>query len=568
MLNFYDFEVFKFDWMVTVINPIEKIQVTIENDPKELKAFYEAHKDQIWIGYNSRSYDQYIMKAILAGFDPWDVNVWIIVKGRKGWEYSSMLNLFPLYNYDCLTGFNSLKQLEGFMGHNMKETLVPFNIDRKLTVEELMETRRYNIHDVEQTMEVFLRRKSEFDAQMALLNEFNLPLKNISKTQAQLAAIILGAVKRDYTDEWNIRLPDTLNLHKYQFIADWFMNKDNHSYDQTLECDIADVPHVIAWGGLHGALAQYSYTCKDDELLIMADVDQLYPTLMIVYKLLSRSVSDYDKFERILAESLRLKKLKKKKEREPYKRICNITYGAEGDKNNPMYDPLHRNLVCVFGQVLMINLIEKIEGFCKLIQSNTDGILILIKDKDFEKLDDVVYEWEKQTGLHMSFDIYKKIIQKDVNNYVAIDFEGNVKSKGAYVKKLNDLDYNLSIVNKAMVDYIVKGIPVEETINQCEDLKEFQMIFKVSSKYICAWHKGVQLNSKTYRVFASTRWDDTFLGKVKLNKIGIETVERFANTPDHCFIQNDDVNGMKVPEYLDKQFYIDIANKRLQQFGL
>lgn len=567
MLNFYDYEVFKYDWLVVIINPVEQSEVAIVNDPVQLKEYHEKHKDQIWIGYNSRSYDQYIHKAILLGFNPKEVNDFIILKQRKGWEFSSMFNRIQLYNYDTMNSFHSLKTLEGFMGNNIHETSVDFNIDRKLTTEEIRSTIKYCRYDVKQTMEVFLQTKTEFDAQMALLKTFNLPLNNIGKTQAQLAAIILGATKKDLFDDWDIRMPDTLDLHKYQFVADWFLDKENHDESSTLECDIAGVPHVVAWGGLHGALPQFNYTCKDDELLIMADVDQLYPTLMIVYKLLSRSVTDYDKFEHILAESLRLKKLKMKKEREPFKRICNITYGSEGDPSNAMYDPLHRKLVCVFGQVLMIDLIEKIEPFCKLIQSNTDGILVLIKDKDFDRLDDVVYDWEQRTGLHMSFDIFKKIIQKDVNNYLAVDQDGEIKRKGAYVKKLSNLDNDLPIVNEALVQYMVKGVPVEKTINECNHLKEFQKIVKVSSKYICGWHNGQKLPDKTFRVFASVDPDETFIGKVKLKK-GVEVVEKFANTPEHCFIWNTEVNMVDVPAQLDKKYYVDIAKARLKAFGI
>jgi len=567
MLNFYDFEVFKYDWLVVIINPQEQSETVIVNDKEKLAEYHQQHKDQIWIGYNSRSYDQYILKAILLGVDPKKVNDFIILQGKKGWEYSSLFNQIQLYNYDCAKGFNSLKQLEGFMGNNIQETSVPFNVNRKLTAQELADTVKYCRHDVEQTMQVFLRTKNEFDAQMALLNAFNLPLKNIGKTQAQLAAIILGAVKQDLLDEWAIRLPDTLNLQKYQFVANWFLDKQNHDESKALNCQIAGVDHVVAWGGLHGAINQYSYTCKPDELMIMADVDQLYPTLMIRYKLLSRAVKDYGKFEHILSESLRLKKLKKKKEREPYKRICNITYGSEGDPNNAMYDPLHRKLVCIFGQVLMVDLIEKIEPYIKLIQSNTDGILLLIKEKDFDVIDDIVYEWEQRTGLHMSFDYYKRIIQKDVNNYVAIGVDGDIKSKGAYVKPLNDLDYDMPIVNKALVAYMVDGVPIQQTINFCDDLKEFQKIVKVSSKYICGYYNGEYLTDKTFRVFASTNKTDSFIGKMKI-KNDYETIEKFANTPDHCFIQNGDINGQKVPKLLDRQYYIDVAQKRLEQFGV
>lgn len=566
MLIFYDFEVFKHDWLVVLITPFEKETVTIVNDPGKLTEYYEKHKSDIWIGYNSRNYDQYILKAILLGFDVKKVSDWLI-SGRKGHEFSSLFNTVQLYNYDCQNKFNSLKQLEGFMGNNIKETSVNFNIDRKLTADEIAETIKYCTHDVQQTMQVFLKTKSKFDAQVALLKAFDLPINNIGKTQAQLAAIILGATPIKTYDEWDIRIPDNLMLNKYKYVADWFLNKTNHDYDKKLETHISGVEHIFAWGGVHGAARKYEHTCTRGEMLLMADVDQLYPTIMIKYNLLSRAVKQPEKFKYILDTSLRLKAEKKKKERQPYKDVCNITYGSMGDQFNSMYDPLHRTLVCVFGQLFLVDLLEKLEKHCELIQSNTDGILIKIKTKDFELIDDIVYEWEERTGLHMSFDMYKRVIQKDVNNYVAVDYEGKYKSKGAYVKSLNDLDNDLPIVNKAMMEYMLKRTPVEATVNSCDDLKMFQKIVKVSSKYICGYHNHKRLNDKTFRVFASKNTADTSIGKVK-DKNGAEVVEKFANTPEHCFIENGDVNGVTVPSKLDKQYYIDVALKRLSEFGV
>ena len=567
MLVFYDFEVFCKDWLVVIIDPINHVEKIIINDKDQLEYFYNQHKNDIWIGYNNRGYDQYIMKGILCDFDPFKISKHIIQDKKPGYSFSKLFNKFPMINYDVMSNktMGSLKTLEGFMGNDIRETEVPFDIDRKLTQEELDQTIFYCRHDVEQTIEVFLQKKNEFDSQMALIKTFKLPLAYIGKTQAQLAAIILGAVKQEFNDDWEIRLPETLKLNKYKFVADWFMNSDNYDDNAKLECEIAGIPHVVAWGGLHGAVNKYLYDCKDDEMLVMADVDQLYPTIMIKYKLLSRAVSDYEKFKDILHTSLRLKKEKKKKEREPYKRICNITYGAEGDQFNPMYDPLHRKLVCVYGQVLIVDLIEKIEPFCELIQSNTDGILIKIKAKDYDLLDDTVYEWEKRTGLHMSFDSYKKVLQKDVNNYVIVDYEGGRKSKGAYVKSLSSLDNDLPIINKAMVDFMTENISVEDTINSCTDLMMFQKIVKISGKYMHGLHNGQVLNDKTFRVFASKDSKDTSIYKVKnLDK----NPEKFANTPEHCFIDNSDIKNKKVPDKLDRSWYIALTNERLKQFGV
>ena len=560
-LWFFDAEVFLKDWIFVFINPITRTKEVIVNDSEKLKEFYEGHKNDIFVAFNGKNYDVYIFKAILLDYDPKEVSDWIIVKGRKGWEYTSLFNKINLNIYDAMIGVHGLKTLEAFQGNNIKESSVDFNIDRKLNAEELAETIKYCENDVFEMIRVFLKRKGEFDAHVSLIKTFGLNISNISKTQAQLAAMILGAKKQYRNDEWNIRLPHTLQLGKYKHIGDWFLKDENHKYDSRLTTNIADVPHVIALGGLHGAKNNYLYTCKSDEVLIMADVDQLYPTIMVEYNLLSRNIKDPESFKKILAKSLELKALGLKKEREPYKRICNISYGAEGDKHNPMYDPLHRNLVCIFGQVFMIDLIDKIENICELIQSNTDGILIKIKKDNVDRFKQEVNKWQERTKLHMSFDEYVKVVQKDVNNYILIDDKGNYKTKGAYVKKLNDLDYNLAIVNEAVVNYLVYKIPVEETILNCKELKKFQQIVKVSSNYDYAVHGCKKLKEKTLRVFFSNSLLDGGVYKVKKGK-----QEKFADLSTNCFIINEDINGMKIPMKLDYQYYITISKRRISQF--
>lgn len=586
MINIYDFEVFKHDWLVVIYNPFDKKETIIVNDKKELEQYYKDHKKEIWVGFNSRNYDQYIFKGILCGFNPYEISRFIIEEKRKGWEYSNLFGKIHFYNYDVFSGYHGLKTLEAFMGNDIKETSVPFTLNRKLTTEELQETIKYCRHDVYQTLEVFIRRKFDFDTHINMIKQFKLPFRSISKTQAQLIATILNARRQDQRDdEFDIRLPNTLQLGKYQWIGDWYLSAKERAmwdediinavnyesikdrfYSQILETNVAGVPHTFAWGGVHGAIPQYEYHCKDDEVMIMADVASLYPSLMIQYNLHSRSIVNPAKFVEIYNLNLEMKK-NKNPIRPVYKLICNTTYGCMGDKYNPLYDKLHQNLVCVFGQMLLLDLIEKCEKmeFFKLIQSNTDGILVLIKRKDFDVFKNIVNEWEKRTRLNMEFTDFKSIYQKDVNNYVAVEYDGKYKTKGAYVKGLTELDYDLPIVNKAMVEYMVNGTPVEETIISCEDLKEFQKIVKISSNYYCGWHNDKFLKDKTFRVFASRSYQDTYIGKVK--EIGA-TIEKFANTPEHCLIINDDINGMKMPLMLDKQWYIDLTKERLTQFGV
>lgn len=568
-LLFYDFEVFMFDWIVVIIDPFNQSKTVVVNDKDQISDFYTKHKTDIWIGYNCRNYDQYILKAILLDMNPKEVNDWIIIEGKKGWEYSSMFNRVQLYTYDCMNKFYSLKQLEGFMGNDVKETSVPFNIDRKLTPEELQLTIKYCTHDVEQTMEVFLKTKANFDAHVDLLKTFNLPLSNINKTQAQLSALALGCVRKDWFDEWDLLFICCLKIKKYKQVVNWFQDPSNHDYSNSLKIDVCGVPHVFGWGGLHGAPAQPVHR---KGMIIHVDVTSFYPSIMINYDMLSRNVKDKAVYKQIYDTRVALKKAGKKAEQAPYKIILNSTYGICKDPSSAAYDPRQANNVCVNGQLLLLDLLEHLEGHMDLIQSNTDGLIIQIYDTDeaFEAVDDICFEWEQRTGMQLGFDIITEIWQKDVNNYLFKFEDGKIERKGAYVKPLNDLDYDLPIVNKALVDYMVDGVPIEKTIGDCDDLKMFQKIVKVSSKYMCGWHNGKMLHDKTFRVFASQDQNDSYIGKMKTKD---STIEKFANTPEHCFIYNDDVNGWNTNDpdlyvTLDKQWYVDLAKKRLEAFGV
>lgn len=562
MLNFFDFEVFEYDWLVVIINPAERAETVIVNNVEQLREYYESHKQDVWVGYNSAHYDQFILKALLCGFNPKEVSDYIIRDGKSGWSFSSLFRTITINNFDISDRVDrGLKSLEGFMGNNIKESEISFDIDRRLTDEEIQETIEYCRHDVEQTMEVFIRRKSEFDARLGLVRMFNLPLSYINKSKAQLCAIILGATRRSYSDEFDISIPPTLKVEKYKHIVDWYKDPSNYDYSKSLEVEVAGITHTFAWGGLHSAIPKYS----SEGIFINMDVTSYYPSLMIRYDLISRSVKDPKKFKEIY--DLRVKYKAAKDSRQlPLKFAINGTYGACKDKNNALFDPRQANNVCVYGQLLLLDLIEKLEPYCQIIQSNTDGILVKIdKIEDYDLIDDIAYEWEMRTGMGLEFELYKRIFQKDVNNYLLVDMENNYKSKGAYVKKLDDLSYDLPIVNKAMVDYMTKNIPVEVTINNCFELKQFQKIVKVSGKYLYAVHGQRVLSDKTLRVFASTRSTDGGVAKLKsLDK----NPEKFANTPERCFIDNGDINGKSTPEYLDRQWYIDLTYERLRQFGV
>lgn len=573
MLNSYDFEVFKHDWMVVVINPVTHDERVIINDVDALTALYEERKRDIWVGYNNLHYDQFIFKGILCGFDPKAINDFIIVEGHEGWQYSSLLRKLYMVNYDVFhpRTDRGLKTHEAYLGNDICETTVPFDIDRKLTEAEIAETVKYCRHDVEQTIEVFMQRKSEFDARMDLLKMFDLPLVYLGKTDAQLTAIILDAERpaRPRDDEFDIVPLPCLDLGPYDFIRSWYLDPANQDYSATLDFDIAGCPHKCAWGGLHGAIAQYA----GEGYFINVDVESYYPAEMIAHELLSRNVRDPSKFEGIRDHRIELKHAKDPRQK-ALKLVINGTYGASKDKFNALYDPRQANMVCVNGQLMLIDLMHKLvrDVGAEIIQSNTDGVLIRMPDgfdggpdAFYDRVDDVAYEWEHRTGMGLEFDEFTRVYQKDVNNYVLVAADGSMKTKGAYVKKLGPLDYDLAVVNKALVEYMVHGVPVEDTIMSDDDLIDYQRVVKVSGKYKYGVHGHERLTDRCFRVFASTRESDGIIGRVKAGKA---KPEKFGNTSEHSFIDNGDVHGKKCPGYLDKSWYVQLAKTRLAQFGV
>lgn len=649
---FYDFEVFKYDWLAVFIDVTRHKETVIVNDPEQLKALYEANSNDVWVGFNNRHYDQYIFKGILLGLDPKRINDWIIVEKREGWQYSSAFNQIPMTNYDVMPNPPiGLKTLEGFLGSNIKETEVPFDIDRKLTQQEIEQTIFYCRHDVEETIKVFTQTVDEFNAMHGIIQAFPgmVNLSNIGDSAARITAKVLGCRKQEFDDEFDYFFLPCLRLKKYKYVQDWFasaaadctsemkqkyaecVKKQNEAktfkerekwmkeswkyvcyegfywsqyfYKRSLDTLVAGIPHTFGFGGLHGATAEPIHA---KGALYHVDVNNYYPSMLIAWGLVTRAATNENytlvyktrkglKFKQTHAATKDEAK-KWKKAQLPYKKMLNALSGAMKDKTNPAYDPRNNNCMCINGQLMLLDLIEHLEvipGF-RLIQSNTDGLIVQVPDTDeaFAMMDDICWEWEQRCStdlceILLELDCIREIYQKDVNNYLWVDLDGGVERIGAYVKELSRIDNDLPILNKALVDYMVKGVPVEQTINQCDDLIEFQKIVKLSDSYKWVEHehgepiertKGVRVihkwyeysttdkyTYKSYRVFASNDLQD---GRLLKNGGKRGKAEKFANTPEHCFIWNDSVEGVKVPQNLDRQWYIDLARKRLADFGV
>lgn len=593
MLLFYDFEVFKHNWLVVIVDAMAEKEYNFIDDPEGLSEFYEKHKNYVWVGYNSRAYDTWILRAILAGHDPYKMSQWIVEMDKKGWEYDKSLSKIQHLDYDARPSQVSpgLKTYEAMMGHDIRETSVPFDIDRALTEEEIQQTLYYCRHDVNETMMVFCKLKEEFDAHMGLIREFDLELSNISKTKAQMTAIILNCQRNLRNDEWDFVPEDCVRISKYTNCLQWFADPKNRDVKNSkYDVELGACPSTLGWGGIHGAKKNYFRK----GMFVAADVASYYPSLMIQWDMLSRNSRTPEKFKEIYEKRLELKRAGEKSLQTVLKRVINSAYGVSGDKFNAMYDPRQAHRVCMNGQLFFIDLIEKCEDFCEIVQVNTDGILVRVEnEEDKQRFISVCEEWQKRTRMTLEFDDFVEIIQKDVNNYIMIpegplyDEKGRArfKTKGAFVKKLTEMDRDLYIVNKALVKYFTEGVPPEKTIQDCNELVLFQKIFKVSSLYkdafqgctfreetviddngkkkkVKVWNgDGVPLTDKTYRIFATTERT----GAVYKHKEG-KNPETFALCPNNAQIVNENIEGASCPLWLDKQWYIDLAHERINQF--
>lgn len=584
-LIFYDFEVFKHDFLVVFYDYKTMRKYTVVNDAEKLKRFYSKFNDAIFIGYNNRHYDQYIFKSIVLDMNPKEVNDKLIEEKIAGYKINNKFKNIKMYNYDVALLNKSLKQLEGMMGESIEETEVDFKLDRKLTEKEIEQTIKYCTHDVEQTIKVFDATKKDFYAHLGMINEFNLTLDAFNKTKAQLSADVLGAERmHGLDDEFEYEFRPEIRLDKYKFVMDYF--NDNRSYkiinekgkevSNKFDVIICGLKCKYGFGGVHGAVPKSVYT---DGFIVHSDVNSFYPNAMIQHFLLSRACSDVEKYASILTTRMMYKRMEDARQA-PYKIILNATFGICGDKNSKMFDQRRCNEITINCQLFLTDLLEKLEiefgDTIEALNVNTDGIIMRLPNKSYyERYLKVCEEWEERCRFKLDHHEIKTIIQKDVNNYIFEFKNGDIERKGAYVKELSKLDYNLAIVNKALIDYFTKRIPVEETITNCNSLIDFQQVDKIGSTYECIMYGDKKLNGKVIRTFACTK-DLPSVGKLKKDKkiknkeTGEyelkDSIEKIANTAPRCFIDNGNIIGKECPEYLDKQYYIDMANKRIDDF--
>ena len=585
----YDAEVFAYDFIVVFKNKETGEHHIFHNDNEGVKEFVNEHS--IYCGFNTKHYDQYIIKAICAGLSPEEVkqvNDWII-GGGQGWQCPLLDGVyFRFNNIDIMDDMQvglSLKAIEGHLGMSIEETEVDFNLDRPLTQDEVDLTIKYCVHDVDATEMLTDLRKDYLNNKIYLSGLKGLDeVKSLSMTNAKLTSAYLDASnplspEETGRDEREYKYRDNLHREYIPQEVFGFFDRlhnpeitDEELFKSKLNLSVGECPVTLGFGGIHGAIPFYQEREENGRLIRNYDVASYYPHLMTICGYTSRNIPNPQIYENMLETRMKAKKSGDTSTANALKLVANTTYGAMLNKYNDLYDPLMGRSVCITGQLFLLELANHLIAECKtlkIVQLNTDGIMVSFDETEYNKVLEITEEWQHRTKFELEEDKIKSITQKDVNNYIEIPYEGKPKIKGGYLVRgiapagAFNVNNNATIVAKAIVDYFVNGTPPEETINKCNDIFAFQIIAKAGKKYREAYHivDGEQVPiQKVNRVYATA---DERYGKLFKVKAENDSTAKIEMLPEHCIIDND--NHLTI-DAVDKTFYIEMARKRINDF--
>nr|DAO37273.1 MAG TPA: DNA polymerase [Caudoviricetes sp.] len=576
MTGFFDFEVFKKDWLVVFIGQDDS-EIVVWNDPAILRKALE--KFDCLVGFNNYFYDDFILTGIMSGYnnyEVWKLSNTIVNGGNIPSDIRATATKLPtLDTKQELDPRLSLKVIEANLGMNIFETPVSFNIDRELTDSEVDTVIEYCRHDVETTKKLFLLRKDYFESKFDICSEFKLDKLDVRKTRANLASKVLKCSKDrlpagvlDNDDRLDITIVDELRtenipneiLNFYKNIRQRF--EDGESFEslekEKLVYTLAGVEHTYAFGGLHGARENYAFEGK----MLNVDVGSYYPTMMINFGFMSRA-SEHPNLYKNLYDTRMEYKAKKDNKQQIYKILLNSTFGALKSEFNDLFDPVMSNNICVNGQLILTDLIMSLRPYAELVQSNTDGILIKYKDKDLEKIKEICKEWELNYRLKLDYEYVTKIVQRDVNNYILKTEDGKIKGKGIFANHNggNFEKNNLTLIDIALKEYYINNKEVRETITEMiekNNVIPMQQIAKMGGTYDLMEHNGQEVQ-KVNRIFAT--WDNKYgaINKVK-NKDGVKKYTKIANSSDKVYINNDTIDKTDT-KLIDIDYYVRLVEK-------
>lgn len=332
-------------------------------------------------------------------------------------------------------------------------------------------------------------------------------------------------------------------------------------------------------------------------ILCNSDVSSLYPNIVKLFGYSSRNQKNKQAYVDLLEMRMKAKKglltddflkplgLTNEDLKDGLKLPLNSYTGGLRAKFNNLYDNLQGFSICTTGQLLILQLIHDLQKIptLEMVSANTDAVMFTIEEEYKPMSDKVLKEWQLHTGLELEDDNIVKIIMRDVNNYVEIvqtgennfevhykggEFRGKHKFAWDKDKKVfhysfkDDLKANsTTIISEAILKQLLFSIPVEETINKCDDIFRFQIITHLGSTYEKmvqeSEHGDIELQ-RNNRIYAGKK-PSGLIVKVKPNG----RRDSLAKCPPNPIVDN---GNQCTIEDINKDWYIECAKQSVDDF--
>lgn len=481
------------------------------------KGDYEFHT------FNGNTYDMCMLSYALAGATCEQLKAAsddIIVNDLKPWEFRKKYECVQMtVNHvdliEVAPGMVSLKIYGGRLGTKTLQEL-PIEPDAEISPEQRKTLMLYCRNDLRNTKAV----SDELAKQIALrrtmsdelgYDEHGNPVDLRSKSDAQIAEAVLKHRVKQATGltprKWPIaydsfhyeppphiqfytqELKDALNLIAS---AKLVVQETGHvkmpSEISKLTIKIGKTRYKLGIGGLHSQESEVTHYADDEVLLRDIDVRSYYPNLMLNMGMYPQSMGPHflEAYKAILVERLEAKDAGEKVKDAALKITLNGTFGKTSSKYSVLYNPKMMIATTLTGQLSILMLIEALERRgIPIVSANTDGIVTKCPRAKEPLLRRVVKVWEQVTNLETEETDYKSIHSRDVNSYVAIKLDGGVKTKGFFAipkygaSRLAKSPQN-EICTEAVIEFLVNGTPVEETVRACRDISKFLTLRTVS----------------------------------------------------------------------------------------
>lgn len=475
------------------------------------------------VSFNGKNYDVPMIACAISGYTVEQlkaINDKLIVEKCKHWE----LNLpkwEPRDHIDVMEvcpGAGSQKVYAGRIHHKTMRDL-PFEPTSILSDEQIPIVDEYCENDLGVLEAITDELAPHLRLREKLSARYNVDVR--SKSDAQVAECVLKSEcekllgRRIYKEpvDWNLqfrytsptyikyKLPQlTAALDAATSAVFGFGPKGTLAMPKQLEgllIPIGQSVYKMGIGGLHTQEKNVSYKSSDDNLLIDSDVASYYPELMLRSGAYPKSLGNHflKIFRDIKEERITNKQLAKKLKSvggvdyenaqtadAGMKIMINGTFGKTGSPYSILFAPEMLIQTTLTGQLSLLLLIEWLEREgIPVVSANTDGIVINCPKIKLNLCSKLIQQWENTTGLQMEQTQYRAIYSRDVNNYFAVKFDGEVKRKGEYSKAGLNAKKNpgAEICSDAVAEFLAKGTPIANTIACCNDMRKFVVVQKV-----------------------------------------------------------------------------------------